>query len=62
LRAIDQVRIDVGAGNDHVEWLETRGPIWQAASIAGGAGNDTLTGAAGADTLDGQDGDDNLAG
>src|SRR5688500_3348290 len=62
LRDVDIVHVDALGGNDHVEFIESRGPIWQRATVAGGAGNDTLTGAAAHDELLGQAGDDNIAG
>ncbi len=52
------IAVDLGAGNDSFNAPGVSVPV----SVAGGAGNDTLTGGAGADVLAGGDGNDVLNG
>jgi len=59
---VKQIRADLGAGNDSFNLTEGHGAVAIAASVVGGAGNDTIVTAAGADTLYGQDGTDFLYG
>jgi hypothetical protein len=57
--AVSTTSVDItgGSGNDII-----KGATVVAATIDGGAGDDTITGGAGADTIDGGDGDDTITG
>jgi Ca2+-binding RTX toxin-like protein len=62
---VENVTINAGDGNDKISMAGVFGttPVWAlAASLYGGANNDTITGGTGNDTINGGSGDDTLDG
>lgn len=59
---VKDVQVNGGKGNDDIEIDDSNGSVTTPATLAGGAGNDTLVAGAGDDELDGGKGSDSLVG